>query len=90
MNAFMLVTRIQDEVHRYSITYQRSKHRKTNLDLGLTSIKGIGKKKAVKLLTEFKTKERLKAATVEEIARTAGVNPDTAAQVAEYIMNNVE
>ncbi|MBP0954608.1 MAG: excinuclease ABC subunit UvrC [Oscillospiraceae bacterium] len=90
MNAFMLVTRIQDEVHRYSITYQRSKHRKTNLDLGLTSIKGIGKKKAVKLLTEFKTKERLKAATVEEIARTAGVNPDTAAQVAEYIKNNVE
>ena len=35
-SAFMLVTRIQDEVHRFSITYQRSKHRKQSYETGLT------------------------------------------------------
>jgi len=44
-------------------------------------VKGIGEKKAMKLLTEYKTIERLKAATVEEIAAAAGVSKETAAQI---------
>lgn len=73
-SAFNLVTRIQDEVHRYAITYQAAKHKKSSYQLELTKIKGIGEKKAIKLMTEFKTKDNLKKASAEDIAKTAGVN----------------
>lgn len=83
--AFMLVTRIQDEVHRYSITYQRSKHRKQSFALEITKIKGIGEKKAAKLLGAFKTRDELKKASPEEIAKAAGVNAELAREVWEFI-----
>ena len=44
-----------------------------------------GDKKAAKLITEYKTKEALKKATVEELAKTAGVNIDTARELKEII-----
>ena len=81
----MLVTRIQDEVHRYSITYQRSKHRKQSFALEITKIKGIGEKKAAKLLGAFKTRDELKKASPEEIAKAAGVNAELAREIWEFI-----
>ena len=84
-SAFNLATAIQDEVHRYAITYQAKKHRKNAYQLELTKVRGIGEKKAVKLLTTFKTKEALKAATTQDIAAAAGVNADTAAQLKAVI-----
>ena len=83
--AFLLVTRIQDEVHRFAITYQRKRHRASTLTSGLTSIRGIGDKKAAALMGEFKTVDRLKAATPEEIAAAIKVSVDTASQVCEYV-----
>lgn len=88
-SAFMLVTQIQDEVHRFSITYQRSKHRKQSYETGLTKIKGIGEKKAQKLFTAFKTREEFKKATPEEIARAAGINAELAEQVYEFVQNEL-
>ncbi len=76
--AFNLATAIQDEVHRYAITYQAKKHRKNAYQLELTKVKGVGDKKAAKLITTFKTKEALKAASIDEIAAAAGVNAQTA------------
>lgn len=87
--AFMLVTRIQDEVHRYAITYQRKKHRKSSFELGLTKIKGIGEKKAAKLLTAFKTTDNLKKASPEDIAAAAGVNKKVAEDVYEFVQNSL-
>ncbi|MBQ7990862.1 MAG: excinuclease ABC subunit UvrC [Oscillospiraceae bacterium] len=87
--AFLLVTRIQDEVHRYAITYQRKRHRASTLTSGLTSIKGIGEKKAAALMGEFKTTDRLKAAAPEEIAPVIKVNTETAAKVCDYIRDNL-
>lgn len=84
-SAFNLVTRIQDEVHRYAITYQAAKHKKTSYQLELTKIKGIGEKKAIKLMTEFKTKDNLKKASIEEIAKAAGVNLNTAQQLSDML-----
>lgn len=84
-SAFNLVTRIQDEVHRYAITYQAQKHKKTSYQLELTKIKGIGEKKAIKLMTEFKTKENLKKASAEDIARTAGVNISIARELVDML-----
>lgn len=84
-SAFMLLTRIQDEVHRYSVSFMHSKHKKKTYYSEFTSIKGIGEKKAAKLMTVFKTKENLKKASVQELADTIGVNTDTANELFQLI-----
>lgn len=84
-SAFNLATAIQDEVHRYAITYQAKKHRKNAYQLELTKVRGVGEKKAAKLITTFKTKEALKAAGADEIARVAGVNEQTAKELKAVI-----
>lgn len=86
-SAFNLVTRIQDEVHRYSVSYMHSKHRKKTYLSELTSVKGIGEKKSEKLMIKYKTKENLRNATPEELAVTAGVNLSTARELWEVIQN---
>lgn len=83
--AFALVTAIQDEVHRYAITFTKARHKKNSFALGLTSVKGIGEKKAQKLMTEYKTRAALEAATEYELAKTAGVSVATAAELYKYI-----
>ena len=84
-SAFNLATAIQDEVHRFAITYQANKHRRNAYQLELTKVRGVGDKKAAKLITTFKTKEAMKAATVEQIAATAGVNAETAQKLKDII-----
>ncbi len=83
--AFALLTRIQDEVHRFAITYMKTKHRKTGYALTLTQVPGIGEKKAQKLLLTYKTRAQLKAATPEQLAKTAGVRPETGLALYELI-----
>ncbi|MDO4944373.1 MAG: excinuclease ABC subunit UvrC [Ruminococcus sp.] len=85
--AFNLVTEIQDEVHRVAITYQKSKRNKSAFSLELTSVKGVGEKKAQKLIMAYKTKEALKKASLEDIRRTAGVNEETARALKDIIDN---
>lgn len=84
-SAFNLVTAIQDEVHRYSVAFMTKRHKKATFASTLTSVKGVGEKKAAKLIGEFKTTEKLKAATLEEIKRTAGVNEQTAQELKRII-----
>ena len=79
--AFNLVTRIQDEVHRFSVSYMHSKHKKKTYSSELLTVKGVGEKKAAKILLKYKTKENLLRATVEELAVTAGVSLETAAEL---------
>ncbi|MBD5160259.1 MAG: excinuclease ABC subunit UvrC [Ruminococcus sp.] len=86
-SAFNLVTRIQDEVHRYAVNYMHSKHKKKTYLSELTTVKGIGEKKSEKLMIKYKTKDNLKKATPEELADTVGVNPDTAHELWEVIQN---
>lgn len=86
-SAFMFVTRIQDEVHRFSVSYMHSKHKKKTYLSELTTVKGIGEKKSEKLMIKYKTKENLKNATPEELAVTAGISPDTARELWEVIQN---
>lgn len=86
-SAFNLVTEIQDEVHRVAITYQKSKRNKSAFSLELTSVKGVGEKKAQKLIMAYKTKEALKKASLEDVRRTAGVNEETARALKDIIDN---
>lgn len=83
--AFNLVTAIQDEVHRYSVAFMTKRHKKTTFASRLTEVKGVGTKKAARLMNEFKTIEKLKAAGTEEIRKTAGVSEETAQQLMEII-----
>ena len=83
--AFALVTQIQDEVHRFAISFTKARHAKNAFAVGLTSVKGIGEKKAQKLMTEYKTREALSAATVDELAETAGVGQEIALSLYKYI-----
>lgn len=80
-SAFDLVTRIQDEVHRFSVSYMHSRHKKKTYSSELLTVKGIGEKKASKILMRFKTKENLLKATPQELAETAGVNLDIATEL---------
>lgn len=82
--AFQLLTRIQDEVHRFSVAYMHSRHKHT-FGLSLTQIRGIGEKKAQKLILTYKTKEALKAASRDALAKTAGVTGETADALYQFI-----
>ena len=84
-NVFNLLTNIQDEVHRYSINFQRQSHTKKQYELELTRVKGIGEAKALQLLKTFKTKKGLKEATVEELAAAAKVGEQVANELYLYI-----
>lgn len=83
--AFNLVTKIQDEVHRYSVSYMHSKHKKKTYSSELLTVKGIGEKKAAKIMIKYKTKANLLKATPEELAMTAGVSIETAQELWEVI-----
>ena len=84
-SVFNLVTRIQDEVHRYSVSYMHSRHNKKTYTSQLQKVKGIGEKKAAKLMLEYKTKENLMQASAEELSRTAGINQETALELWKFI-----
>ncbi len=83
---FSLLTDIQDEVHRYSITFQRVKHKQKTYSMELAEIKGIGEAKIRDLLKEFKTKQGLKDASVEELRKAAKVSEEKARELHEFIM----
>ncbi len=87
MDAFNLITQIQDEVHRFSISYMRTRHKKASYELELTSIRGIGVKKAQKLLLYYKTKENMKRADAAELAKIAGVNLQIGKELYKIIQN---
>lgn len=84
-SAFNLITQIQDEVHRYSITYQATRHKKSTYQMELTKVKGIGEVKAKKLVVYFKTIEELKKADPQKLMAVAGVGERTAKELYEII-----
>ena len=83
-SAFQLLTRIQDEVHRYSVAYMYKKHKKRTFASELTQVEGIGDKLAQKLMLHFKTKDALLSATKDEL-HSAGIPEKTAQKLYEYL-----
>lgn len=82
--AFTLVSSIQEEVHRFAITYHKKKHSKSNIGLTLTKIEGIGEKKAAMLLKEMKTLTRIKNSTAEELSNIKGISEKDARNIVTY------
>ena len=81
---FALIYRIQEEVHRFTVSRMDAAKRKTLTHSTLTKIKGIGDAKAKVLLTAFGGMAGVKAATVEEIAAVKGISKADAASIREY------
>ena len=86
-SAFSLVTQIQDEVHRYSVKFMHSKHKKKTYSSELLTVKGIGEKKAAKLMLKYKTRANLLQASPQELAVTAGVNLEIAQELWRVLHN---
>ncbi len=71
---FKFLTRIQDEVHRFAITFHRDKRSKSQVQSELDNIKGIGPATKTLLLKNFKSVKRIKEASLEEIEKVVGVS----------------
>ena len=80
-SAFTLVSSIQEEVHRYSVGYHRTKHKKTSVSLSLTAIEGVGENRAKALLKHFKTIKAISEASVEDLLQVKGMNKTTAENI---------
>lgn len=85
--AFKLITYIQDEVHDTAITYHRKLH--SAISSELDEIPGIGEKRRKALLTKFSAVERIKNASVEELADTEGMNIKAAESVYNWFRKDV-
>lgn len=86
---FYLVQRIQDEVHRFAITYHRSVHTKHSLSSRLDEIKGVGPRTRTKLLKKYGSVTKIAQAPVEEI-HALGINRPTAQLIKVSLQKNAE
>ncbi len=81
---FRLITRIQDEAHRFAIEYHRSLRSKEQVHSILDDIPGIGDIRRKALLRKFKSVENIRDASEEELAQTESMNAGSARQVYEF------
>lgn len=88
--AFKLITRIQDEAHRFAIEYHRSLRSKSQVKSILDDIPGIGPTRRKALMKQFQSLENIRSATLEELERTEGMNKRSAQAVYAFFREAVE
>lgn len=86
-NLMQLIRRIQDEVHRFAITYHRSLRDKRTLHSILDDIPYIGAKRRKELLMKFGSVEKVKKATLEELLETPSIDRKSAESILDYFNN---
>ena len=79
--AFTLVSSIQDEVHRFAITYHHASHERSVIRSSLTEIEGIGPARARELLKRFRKISAVYDASVEELCEVKGMNRTAAENI---------
>ncbi|HAT4308438.1 TPA: excinuclease ABC subunit UvrC [Clostridium perfringens] len=82
-----LITRVQDEVHRYAITYHRSLRDKRTLHSILEDIPRIGEKRRRNLLMKFGSIDNIKKASMEELLDTPGIDRKAAESIKQYFLS---
>ena len=82
---FLLITRMQDEAHRFAITYHRSLRGKRNLTSVLDDIPGVGEKRKKNLLKHFGSFTKIREASVEELQEVEGINRTVAEEIYTYL-----
>ncbi|WP_297571128.1 excinuclease ABC subunit UvrC [uncultured Anaerovibrio sp.] len=88
--ALYLIQRIRDEAHRFAITYHRKLRNKRNLVSILDNVEGIGPKRRKILLEHFGNIEKIKQASVAEMADLDGMNTPSAEAVYNYFQQNIK
>lgn len=86
--AFKLLTRIQDETHRFAITYHRTLRDKRTLHSIIDDIPSIGKKRKINLLMKFGSIDSIKKATLEDLLSTPSIDKKSALSILEYFGKN--
>lgn len=81
---FRLITRIQDEAHRFAIEYHRSLRSKEQVHSLLDDVPGIGETRRKALMRRFKSLENIRDASLEELAQTESMNAASARQVYDF------
>ena len=81
---FHLVTRIQDEAHRFAIEYHRSLRSKEQVHSVLDDIPGIGEARRKALMRRFRSVESIQNATLEELSQTESMNQQSAQAVYDF------
>ena len=84
----LLLMKARDEVHRFGITYSRSKKRKKNLSNPLRELPGLGAKKADMLLTFFGSVDVIRTSTVNDLCKIPGIGKETAQKIIDYLNNS--
>lgn len=87
---FKLITRIQDEAHRFAIEFHRSLRGKNQVHSILDEIEGVGEKRRKALLRRFKSVENIKMATLEELESTESMNRKSAETVYDFFHKDEE
>ncbi|GFN34355.1 excinuclease ABC subunit UvrC [Tepidimicrobium xylanilyticum] len=87
-SGFKLIYRIQEEAHRFAISYHRSLRSKNMIKSELDDIKGIGEKRKRELLRHFKTVENIKKASIDELAQVKSMNRKVAEDLYSYFRKN--
>lgn len=85
---FKLITRIQDETHRFAIEYHRSLRSKGQVHSILDDIPGIGPKRRKELMKNFLSLDAIKEATIEQLSIVPTMNERAAKQVYDFFHNN--
>jgi len=86
-NVMQLITRIQDEVHRFAITYHRSLRDKRVLHSVLEDIPNVGEKRRKELLKKFGSIENIKNASLDELLDTESIDKKAAQSIVDYFKN---
>ena len=88
--AFSLITRIQDEVHRFAIDYHKKLRKKTMTGSVLEEIEGIGPATRKKLLKHFKTMTAIKNAQITDIMQIKGISQKNAENIFNFFNKKLE
>jgi excinuclease ABC subunit C len=87
---FQLIGKIQEETHRFAITYHKSLRGKTMVQSVLEEIPGIGQKRRIALLKHFGAIDKIKKASIEELSRVEGMNKKAAKGIKDYFHKKEE
>jgi excinuclease ABC subunit C len=83
-----LLQNVRDEAHRFAITFHRSLRNKNTLKSELSNIDGVGEITIKKLFNHFKSIDKIKNATLEELTEVKGINKTTALNIVNYFLIN--
>ena len=84
---FRMIYKIQEEAHRFALSYHKSLRTKNMFKSQLDDIKGIGEKRKMALMKHFQSIEKIKNATIEELVEVKGMNRVVAEEVYNHFRN---